>query len=539
MPPPPTLPLDLGVLPPGGPLVVAVSGGPDSVALLAALCEVAPGRGLRLHVAHLDHGLRAEGAEDAAWVARLAGAWGLASTVAAADVGRYAAACGRGIEDAARQVRYAFLAGVARRVGTAAGAAPVATAHTADDQAETVLMNVLRGAGLDGLAAMAADAPWPLSPDAVRAAAAAAHLDAGPDGAPLPRLLRPLLAVDRAAVAGYLTAHGLTARDDASNADRTFLRNRIRHDLMPALEAVNPQLGAALARLAATAAADRAFIAAALDAAWPALASTAPATATATDDVARPARVALDAAVLGALHPALQGRAVRRAVAALGGDVRDLGHAHVAAVLDAVARACGVGRAQSTAGARDDDAAPPGAPTVLSLPGGIRATVDAAAVTFARGGAALPAARLDAAPVPLAVPGTTRLPGGWTVVATIADGRGGGGRGGDPWRFELDADGATVPLAARGRRPGDRLPLTGAAAGHKRLQDLFVDAKVPAAERDGWPIVVAGATIVWVPGLRADARFAAGPEAGRRVVLVVTAPGRVGGGGGMLRTVTR
>ncbi|MEO8084201.1 MAG: tRNA lysidine(34) synthetase TilS, partial [Ardenticatenales bacterium] len=190
---------------------------------------------------------------------------------------------------------------------------------------------------------------------------------------------------------------------------------------------------------------------------------------------------------------------------------------------------------------------------VLSLPGRIRLTVTPATTTFSPERTAIPPPRLGPEPVPLAVPGETRLPGGWSVSAVVDEGRGagggtigggvagaiggavgdviGGGRGGDPWRIVIDGDVIRGPLAARGRLPGDQLPLAGMGTGHKRLQDLFVDAKVPAAERDGWPIIVAGGTIVWVAGLRADARFVAGAGTGRRVVLTVGAPGRVVGGG--------
>ncbi|MFN8422584.1 MAG: ATP-binding protein [Anaerolineae bacterium] len=119
------LPLDPAALPANAPLVVAVSGGPDSVALLAALRDIAPERGIVLHVAHLDHGLRPEAVDDAAFVARLAADWGLAATVDAVDVRAFAAASGRGIEDAARHARYAFLAGVARRVAGRYGGARV------------------------------------------------------------------------------------------------------------------------------------------------------------------------------------------------------------------------------------------------------------------------------------------------------------------------------------------------------------------------------------------------------------------------------
>jgi len=522
-----TLPLDAAILPTNAPLIVAVSGGPDSVALLSALRDVAVERRLALHVAHLDHGLRPEAVDDAAWVARLAADWGLPATIGAADVRAFAARSGRGIEDAARQVRYAFLAGVAWQAGAAhgipahedgvrGGCAAVATAHTADDQAETVLMNVIRGAGLDGLAAMEPAARWPIAAAEIASAAAQAHLDAArathdwPADRPLPRLLRPLLATDRSAVLAYLTAAGIEARTDASNDDRAFLRNRIRLDVVPLLQAINPQLHAALTRLAATAADDLAFIDRAVDTAWQAAAS-------GVDD---DGDITLGMSALLALHPALRRRVLRRAFAQLGGDVRELGLGHVQAILRAVETVA-------------DDG-----PTALALPGRIRLRVDAASVTFQRDRATLPPPRLGPDPVALAVPGETRLPGGWTVAATLVDGHAGDGtRFGsgadgparDPWRWSIDLDIVRTPLGVRGRVAGDRLPLDGMGTGHKRLQDLFVDAKVPAAERDGWPVVVAGGTILWVPGLRGDARFRAAGGAGRRVVLAVTPPGRVVG----------
>lgn len=518
--PPPTLPLNPTTLPASAPLVVAVSGGPDSVALLAALRDMAHKRGIVLHVAHLDHGLRPEGVDDAAFVARLASDWGLAATVDAVDVRAFAAGSGRGIEDAARHARYAFLAGVARRLAGRYGGArvDVATAHTADDQAETVLMNVIRGAGLDGLAAMEPAARWPIAAAEIASAAAQAHLDAArathdwPADRPLPRLLRPLLATDRSAVLAFLTAAGIEARTDASNDDRAFLRNRIRLDVVPLLQAINPQLHAALTRLAATAADDLAFIDGAVDTVWQA----------ADSGVDDDGDVTLGMSALRALHPALQRRVLRRAFAQLGGDVRELGLGHVQAILRAVE------------GVADDGA------TALALPGRIRLHVDASSVTFRRDRATLPPPRLGPDPIALAVPGETRLPGGWMVAATLVDrhagdgarfGSGADGPNRDPWRWSIDLDVVRTPLGVRGRVAGDRLPLDGMGTGHKRLQDLFVDAKVPAAERDGWPVVVAGGTILWVPGLRGDARFrAAAGGAGRRVVLVVTPPGRVVGG---------
>lgn len=525
----PPLPLDPTHLPANAPLVVAVSGGPDSVALLSALRDIAAERRVALHVAHLDHGLRPEAVDDAAWVARLAAGWGLPATIGAADVRAFAAHSGRGIEDAARQVRYAFLAGVAWQVGAAVDGtcAAVVTAHTADDQAETVLMNVIRGAGLDGLAAMEPAARWPIAAAEIAAAAAQAHLDAArsahdwPADRPLPRLLRPLLATDRAAVLAYLTAAGIEARTDASNDDRAFLRNRIRLDVVPLLQAINPQLHAALNRLAATAADERAFVEAAVEAVWAEVAGSNARGSVVDGSDVDGSDIVLRTPALLALHPALRRRVLRRAFTQLGGDVRELGLGHVQAILRAV------------------EAVADDGPTALALPGRIRLRVDAASVTFRRDRAALPPPRLGPDPIALAVPGETRLPGGWTVAATLVDAHAGdGARFGfgadgpdrDPWRWSIDLDIVRTPLGVRGRVAGDRLPLDGMGTGHKRLQDLFVDAKVPAPERDGWPVVVTGATILWVPGLRGDARFrAAAGGAGRRVVLAVTPPGRVVG----------
>lgn len=537
---PPLLPLATRLLPTHAPLVVAVSGGPDSVALLAALREVAAERAIALHVAHLDHGLRPEAVDDAAWVAHLAAEWGLPATIGAADVRAFAARSGRGIEDAARQVRYAFLAGVAWHVGAAhgiatgyRGCAAVTTAHTADDQAETVLMNIVRGTGLDGLAAMDADARWPIAPADVDAVAAHAHIDVlrsvcpWPADRPLPRLLRPLLAADRTAIAAYLAAAGIAARTDASNDDRAFLRNRVRLDIVPLLEAINPQLRAALNRLADTATDDLGFMDEAVDAAWQGAAMGGDGVVDGREGIegigakgTREGDIALGTPALIALHPALRRRVLRRAFARIGGDVRELGHDHVESLLRAV------------------EAAGEGRPTTLSLPGRIRAHADGDRLTLQRERTAIPPPRLGTDPIALIVPGETRLPGGWVVAAKVVDAAGSRGPGAepghegrdrdrDPWSWSVDLDVVRAPIAVRGRLPGDRLPLDGMGTGHKRLQDIFVDAKVPAAERDGWPVVVAGATILWVPGLRGDGRFRAGVGAGRRVVLTVAPPGRI------------
>ncbi|MGH7722864.1 MAG: tRNA lysidine(34) synthetase TilS [Candidatus Dormibacteria bacterium] len=193
------------VLGPGETVVVACSGGPDSTALLDALARLAPPRRLSLHVAHVDHGLRPGSAAEAALVAAAAAQRGLPFSALTVAV----AARGPSLQDRAREARR----GALRQLATTVGATAIALAHTADDQAETVLMRALAGATPRALAAMAERS--------------------GP-------LARPLLRVWRADVAAYCSALGLTTVDDPSNADPRFLRSRVRHELLPALEMVFP-----------------------------------------------------------------------------------------------------------------------------------------------------------------------------------------------------------------------------------------------------------------------------------------------------------
>ena len=206
---------------PGGPgagehLLVAVSGGPDSTALLAALAQLAPGRGLGLTAAHVDHGLRgAEGAAEADAVAALATRLGVPFVRCAVTV-----SAGPDLEARARRARYQALARVAQEVG----ARRIVTGHTQDDQVETVLLRLVRGAGRRGLGAMRP----------VRG-----------------RLWRPLLAATRADVRRFLAERGLGFAVDRTNADLRHARNRVRRLLVPLLRAeFNPRLGPALAALA-------------------------------------------------------------------------------------------------------------------------------------------------------------------------------------------------------------------------------------------------------------------------------------------------
>lgn len=479
-----------GLFAPGMRLVVAVSGGPDSIALLDALRHYAPERGLGLHLAHLDHRLRPGSVEDAAWVAQLAAAWGLPATLDARDVGRLAAETGRGTEEAARRARYAFLAAVARRVG----APLVVTAHSADDQAETVLMHFLRGSGLGGLRGMAPLADYPLDAAEI---AALEDLPATPSADWPPRLARPFLGVSRAELLAWLVERELAARADPSNADPAFLRNRIRHSILPLLETVNPNLRATLARNAAAIEGDLGFIEAAVDAAWAAL----------VGQVADQLR--FDRRAWLSLHPALQRRLLRRAQALLAGRAQELGWEDVEAARAAIARG----------------------PGARSLPGGLRLAIGEEAFVLSDARPHLPPPALAGEPVLLDLGGETRLPGGWTVRAELRAARPSDRVAPrDPWEAWLDAEAAGTRPAARARRPGDRFQPLGLGGRHKSLQDLFVDARIPQALREGWPIIVAeGDRILWVPGLRLDERARVRPETRRLLVLRVQAPPAVAG----------
>ena len=222
------------------PVVVGLSGGPDSVCLLHALCLLAPHWDLALNAAHVDHRLRAGSAGDAEFAADFAGRLGVPFNLHRLD-DQSLHDDARGLEAAARVARYAYLAQLARELAFGSVSAPtVAVAHHMDDQAETVLMNLLRGAGLRGLGGM----PWVRVLDATEAdAGATAH-------APDVRLVRPLLHVRRTQVMDYLHAFGLSYREDPTNQDVAHLRNRVRHETLPTLANLNPQIVATLARTA-------------------------------------------------------------------------------------------------------------------------------------------------------------------------------------------------------------------------------------------------------------------------------------------------
>ncbi len=467
----------------GAQMVVAVSGGADSLALLDALRQIASADGVSLHVATLDHGIRgAAGAEDAAFVRALALDWGLPVTVGRADVPAVAQEAGIGLEAAARGVRYAFLLRLARQIG----AAVIAVGHTQDDQAETVLLHLIRGSGLRGLRGMLPVTPLTaghvLGDVTITFDPPLTGPPAGPDL--WPTLIRPLIDTSRAQVDAYVAARGLTPHQDATNADSTYLRNRVRHEVLPILAALNPEIRAGLARTADILRADAELVeqagVAALDAVR----------IEAGEDA-----LALDRAAWARLSLAEKRIVLRQAVARVRPDLADLAFVHVE---DAVRLADG-GTVGSTA----------------TLPGGLALRVDYAALVI---GPDIVTAEIDA---PLLELGQGALSFVAGEVARVVIGA---------WQFEAGllppgADVAAIhadPLAAvlclppgaalglRSRRRGDRFAPRGMHGRSQKLADTLINMKVPAHLRDRLALVTVDDAVVWfaaptVLGLRGRA----------------------------------
>lgn len=435
--------VDHELIAPGSRVLAGVSGGPDSTALLLILAALRGSLRFELVAAHFDHGLR--GARAAARernaVRDLCERLDVPFRSGAGDVRAHAKACRLSMEEVARELRYRYLARAAR----AARCDTVAVGHTRDDQAETVLLHLLRGSGLRGLAGMSASSAWPLK---------------SRGGAP--RLIRPLLCLSREDTERCCRAAGLSPSRDPSNRSRAHLRNRIRHDLLPHLRTYNPRIEDALARLASAAAGDVELL--------EALAGQALETAPRHGDVRIPR------ARFIALPDALRAHVVRLAVARTLGDTRGISERHLRAVL----------RAAGTPGTR------------LDLPRRLRAVITRDAVVLSTAAQAKPRP-LPARSVALPVPGTARI-GPWKIEASIvrrpADLRSANGR-----QTYIDAS-AVDHLSLRRRRPGDRFQPLGMSA-PKKLQDFLVDARVPRDERDAIPLVCNGARgIVWVVGQR-------------------------------------
>ncbi len=451
-------------------LVVAVSGGPDSVALLHALVTLQGPLCLRLHVAHLNHDFRGEEAdEDARFVAQMAQSLALPATVEKADPEAHQREQSiSSFEEASRQLRYDFLATVAQRHHAAA----VALAHTADDQAETVLMHILRGSGLPGLRGMKELANWP-----------------SPENGSQVVLLRPLLDVTKKETRDYCQQRNISFRDDTTNLSMRFTRNRIRHNLLPMLREYNPMISQALLRLAQNVSQEDDYLETELARVW--------------DSLARVEgdQVALDRNALASLHPLIQSLVLRRAYQALTGDTRRLHHTHLEAMVKHIG-------------------APPG--KLIELPRGLRLLSTYEGLLLGRYSCSPCPYPPLTGQYPLTLPTSeathsreekaTDLPG-WHISVQM-DTPPLEALGNDPQTGWFNISVLREDAWVRTRLPGDRFQPSG-MAGTKKLQDFLVDTKVPRHWRERIPLVVCQRGIAWVVGYRVAewAKYNGGGEA--------------------------
>ncbi|MGB8991122.1 MAG: tRNA lysidine(34) synthetase TilS [Desulfobaccales bacterium] len=421
---------------PGDRVLVAVSGGPDSVALLHLLTRLHPFLSLDLGVAHYDHGLRGDDSRgDAAFVAGLAKSLDLPCHLGRGDVKAAAQEDKLSLQMAARKLRLQFLHDTRQRHAYT----KVALGHTADDQVELFWLRLLRGAGLEGLKGM-----WPATPEG---------------------LVRPLLAVGKTVLLAWLEQEALPYRQDASNLNRAYLRNRVRLDLLPHLtRSYNPRLAQTVWRTQALLQEDERFLARDTAAAW--------------DRVGR--RLAADCFAVdldrfSRLEPALQRRVLRFGVAGLGAGLT-LTAPQVAALL-ALAHSSHSGG-------------------LISLAADVRVARAGAALHIFR---ALPEPPSEETVLP-AAPGEVESPPGWRWRLARRP-RPPTDSWPPPEAAWLDPDRLAPPLTARSWRPGDRFWPQG-APGPKKLQDFLVDAKIPRWLRPHLPLVAGPEGIVWVAGLR-------------------------------------
>jgi tRNA(Ile)-lysidine synthase len=453
------------------PIVVGVSGGPDSLCLMHVLHAL----GYRMVVAHMDHQLRPDSAAEAAAVEAAAGAMGLPFVMQRVDVGAHARSGKLSIEEAARELRYTFLFEQARKHQVHA----VVVGHNADDQVETVLMHLIRGTGISGLRGMSYrtvlhqfDAAIPL--------------------------LRPLLGTWRGEIEAYCRSNALAPHHDASNDSPEYLRNRVRHELIPILESYNPRVREALWRMAETIGLDHAMLKERVVEAW-------------HHTVLREGSgfVSFDADGLAGQSVSLQ----RCLILTAADKVLPGGETSHAAVDRAVAFFKDLSSRR------------------LDLGGGILMFREAGSIIVSRGLQALPIGEWprmtqDKIAIPCGEPFTVSLGEGWQFTAEYSTAGASpldlipGGK--DTLRACLDADSLPGRMELRLPHQGDRFQPLGMQGNSQKLSDFFVNAKLPARARGSWPLLCSDEVIVWVPGFRPAEPFKLRRETRRAAYFAVS-----------------
>lgn len=435
------------------PVIAGVSGGPDSLCLMNVLRQA----GFRIVVAHFNHKLRPDADADANVVEQTAARLNLVSVIRSGDVRAFADAGKHSIEEAARILRYRFLMEQARHFHAQA----VAVGHTADDQVETVLMHFIRGAGMAGLKGMSYRTVIKMFDPEIP-------------------IVRPLLDTWREETVVYCAAHGFRPRHDPSNASLDFFRNRLRHLLIPTLESYNPRFREVLWRTSRSLAADYQILSDLLDEVWKEC------VVEETADF-----VAFDSSALNNRSVGLQRNLVRRAMERLHPDVTDISFA-------TLERAAGfIGESP---------------PRVrMDMPNELHLLREGGRIYVVAGDATLPIERWpqlpeEGAAIPLDVPGSVSLPGGWKLTCerwnipslAMEQAR----SNDDPFQAWVDARGISEALELRARRDGDRFEPLGMDGHEVKISDFFINVKLPQRARDRWPLLCMGEKVVWVPGYR-------------------------------------
>ena len=438
------------------PLLVGVSGGADSLCLMDVLAQV----GYRLTVAHLNHSLRPEADTEAHHVEEYARKLGADFVGDKIDVHTIKVNEHLSLEEAARIVRYQFLFSKAREIGAQA----VAVGHTADDQAETILMHLLRGAGLAGLKGMLYKTlPTPWSHE-------------------IP-LIRPILGIWRTEILEYIMSRGYEPVFDASNLDVTYLRNRLRHELIPTLESYNPVIRHTLWQMGNVLRDDYLYIQGQVDESWKAC-----------------VLEAGDSYLVFARQRCLeQPKAIQRyllkmAIETLRPGIRDLDFDTLERAQRFLYSPTRSRKIELTNG------------LVLSQHEGRLIISDSGndpmALEYPR---TLPGTNLD-----LGVPGALRLAGGWVIrsalLSSSPDLLAQIQANSDPFQAWIDVDQVFSPLTVRSRLPGDRFRPLGMGRHSLKLSDFMMNVKLPKEARPGWPLVCGmwdrDKEILWVPGFR-------------------------------------
>jgi tRNA(Ile)-lysidine synthase len=463
---------DKGLLAAGERCVVAVSGGPDSMALLAVLARLAPDLGVSLVVAHVDHGLRPREAEEEVLLVREAARkHGLVCECARVEVAACAREQGLSREHAARNLRYGFLEEVARRHG----ATKIAVAHTADDQAEGILLRLIRGTGRAGLAGMAG----------LR------------DGL----VVRPFLGIAKKEILRFLADQNITSCLDSSNLKRIYLRNRIRLDLLPYLQArFNPSICISLRETAAILEAEEELLVRLAAQAYVRVVE---------EDQDEFAGLTIALVEFSSQPLALKRRIVESACWRMGcrPSFRQIGQ--LLALADTGAKGAG-----------------------LHLAGGLRVMKAEGRLRFcyprgrqaARGNLSETGREAISFAREILKPGEYLIESiGTRVELRLLEGLPPGWREQGPAILYCDAEKVSFPLEVRSFRAGDRFYPLG-APGRKKLGDFFTDQKIPADQRNRIPVLTDQKGIVAILGLRLDQRAAITPGTGKILALSLYPP---------------